>query len=600
MKFLHIADVHLGKQPDEGSVWQEESAKEIYDGFNEFINYAELNPVDFVFITGDLFDHVPDKNDLFYIDKQFSRLKDTNIIYVTGEKDYINRGSDVWDYKFRSRFYLLNGEHFNNSVPVEEKADRLFSDGLVDCVRFEKYNLDIYGICQYNFKNERNDFDGVFIRNLKSVNILLAHGGTQDVCPFEPDELVAKKFNYVGVGHLHNYFSHKKSNMCYPGSLEPLGPDEQGEHGFIKGYVDNLITNAKFVPQSYRQYVEVNIDVDESMTQQDVERIVEEKCTNKKGYIFTININRQNKCYTDYDLSMIRKKHRVLNIYGEKFPKAELLTLERLNLGNVLGDTLKKIRTKGGEENFSAMKKYADFMAEKIWGDENLGLTPMVTEPEIAMTAHNELMAELSEEVDRLTEGLALCHNEEARAKMQLAKYIDCTGEINSTRAKLKEIKNELDEVKFKDEQVNRIYSRNRLKFVLMFTFPMAIFFAITFTFGFLEAWFFRALNKWMKFVIVLIVVMVVGGILFYVIYNITKKLRYRLFGTAIPSVKHSEYGTKMNAISVEIAQLEDELSKLEEMQEKHNDYNKKLDETKIRQAKIHAKLDDIKVIVET
>lgn len=599
MKFLHIADVHLGKQPDEGTSWQEDSVREIYDGFNDFINYAELNPVDFVFITGDLFDHIPDKNDLFYVDKQFSRLKDTNIIYITGEKDYINRGSDVWDYKFRSRFYLLNGEHFNNSVPVEEKADRLFSDGIVDCVRFEKYNLDIYGICQYNFKNERNDFDGVFIRNLKSINILLAHGGSQDVCPFEPDELVAKKFNYIGVGHLHNFYSHKKSNMYYPGSLEPLGPDEQGEHGFIKGYVDNLITNAKLVSNSYRQYCEINVEADETMTQHDIEKLVEEKCTGKKGYIFTININRKSNCYTDFDLSNIRKKHRVLAVNGEKFPKTELLKLERLNLGNIFGDTLKKIRTSGGEENFSAMKKYADFMAEKIWGDENLGLTPMVTEAEVALAAHKELMAELSDEVDRLTEGLALCHNEGARAKMQLAKYPECTGEINSVRARLKDKKNDFDEVKFKDEQVNKIYSRNRLKFVLMFAFPMAIFFAITCTFGFLEAWFFRALNKWLKFIIVLIIVMVVGGILFYFIYNSTKKLRNRLFGTPIPSVKHSEYGTKMNSISVEIEQLEDELSKLEEINEKHIDLKRILEETKIRQTKIHAKLDDIKTIVE-
>ena len=208
-------------------------------------------------------------------------------------------------------------------------------------------------------------------------------------------------------------------------------------------------------------------------------------------------------------------------------------------------------------------------------------------------------MLELSDEVDKLTEGLALCHNDEARANMKLSKYPDCTGEINSVRARLKEKRNELDEVKFKDEQVNRIYSRNRLKFVLLFAFPMAIFFAMTCTFGFLEAWFFRALNKWFKFTIVLIVVMIVGGILFYLIYNNTKKLRNRLFGTPIPAVKHSEYGTKMNAIAVEVHQLEDELEQLENTQEKHLELCKTLEQTSLRQEKIHAKLDDIKIIVE-
>ena len=50
MRFAHIADVHLGKRNE---------TPELYDGFLNFLDYLEINPVDMIFITGDLFDHVP-------------------------------------------------------------------------------------------------------------------------------------------------------------------------------------------------------------------------------------------------------------------------------------------------------------------------------------------------------------------------------------------------------------------------------------------------------------------------------------------------------------------------------------------------------------
>ena len=54
MKFAHIADVHLGTRRE---------TPYLYDGFLNFIDYMELHPVDMIFITGDLFDHVPTKDD---------------------------------------------------------------------------------------------------------------------------------------------------------------------------------------------------------------------------------------------------------------------------------------------------------------------------------------------------------------------------------------------------------------------------------------------------------------------------------------------------------------------------------------------------------
>ena len=76
MKFAHIADVHLGTRRE---------TPYLYDGFLNFIDYMEMHPVDMIFITGDLFDHVPTREDIVFVDTQLARLEKTDILYVTGD-----------------------------------------------------------------------------------------------------------------------------------------------------------------------------------------------------------------------------------------------------------------------------------------------------------------------------------------------------------------------------------------------------------------------------------------------------------------------------------------------------------------------------------
>lgn len=65
MKFAHIADVHLGTRKD---------SPYLYEGFLNFIDYIELHPVDMIFITGDLFDHPPTKEEILWVDTELARL----------------------------------------------------------------------------------------------------------------------------------------------------------------------------------------------------------------------------------------------------------------------------------------------------------------------------------------------------------------------------------------------------------------------------------------------------------------------------------------------------------------------------------------------
>lgn len=46
MKFIHIADVHLGVTPDAGFKWSEKRAKEIWDSFGRIVGLAREQEAD--------------------------------------------------------------------------------------------------------------------------------------------------------------------------------------------------------------------------------------------------------------------------------------------------------------------------------------------------------------------------------------------------------------------------------------------------------------------------------------------------------------------------------------------------------------------------
>ena len=64
MRFMHIADVHLGAAPDHGYPWAKARGKELWEGFRRCIADANEKKVDLLLIAGDLFDRRPEIKEL--------------------------------------------------------------------------------------------------------------------------------------------------------------------------------------------------------------------------------------------------------------------------------------------------------------------------------------------------------------------------------------------------------------------------------------------------------------------------------------------------------------------------------------------------------
>ena len=240
MRFIHIADVHLGMQPDAGFPWSEERGEAIWESFRRIIRLAGREKTDFLLIAGDLFHAQPSLQDLKSLDYKLSKLTNTRTIMIAGNHDYISKGSPAESYEFTSNTVLMPADTFSNAYLDDINVCVTgFSFGQVE------YTEDVYA----DIMPQMEDV----------VNILLAHGGDEKHIPINFRQMAEAGFDYCALGHIHKPKHIVKNKMAYPGSLEPLDRTETGRHGFIYGQIKDGETKIRWEPFNCRSYINLVI-----------------------------------------------------------------------------------------------------------------------------------------------------------------------------------------------------------------------------------------------------------------------------------------------------------------------------------------------------
>ena len=80
MRFIHIADVHLGMQPDAGFPWSEERGESIWESFRRIIRLVGREKPDFLLIAGDLFQRQPLLRELKEVNDLFASIPETIVV----------------------------------------------------------------------------------------------------------------------------------------------------------------------------------------------------------------------------------------------------------------------------------------------------------------------------------------------------------------------------------------------------------------------------------------------------------------------------------------------------------------------------------------
>lgn len=340
MKFIHIADVHLGMQPDIGYKWSENRAREINETFMRVIDVCNEDKIELLIIAGDLFHKQPTETELKEVDYILSKLVSTKVVIMAGNHDYAPLGSLYEKFTWNDNVYM-------------------FSNSKMDSILLDELNTEIYGF-SYNDRNITVPrYDDIQPYDNNRINILVGHGGEIDNVPIDFNKLQGSNFDYIALGHIHkfNIFSDK---MAYCGSLEPLDRTETGEHGYILGEVTKEKCIIKHMPFASRQYIQLREIVDSEVTNASlIDMIKGDISENGQNNIYHITIDGYRAQDLTFDCDILKDSYNIIDIVDETLPDYDFRILYQENIDNIIGMYISKIN---GMDIQEGLKKRALYL----------------------------------------------------------------------------------------------------------------------------------------------------------------------------------------------------------------------------------------------
>lgn len=231
MRFLHTADLHLGKSfPFSRPKDREEGRQDRFLTFKRILECGASQSVDYLFLVGDIFEQekvTPEEVDYVLAllgDQQFETL------LLLGNHDF-----KLYDYISRR---------------LPENVF-LFEQGALSEYRDEKQGIIFYGTSW-----DRDSYHRILQCSGEGFSddyrhILLHHGNwTGGDGYFPVDANILPFFDYIALGHVHKPILYEnKLQMC--GTPEPLDRTDRGRLGIVYGELSDMLST-KYIPIAHR------------------------------------------------------------------------------------------------------------------------------------------------------------------------------------------------------------------------------------------------------------------------------------------------------------------------------------------------------------
>lgn len=326
MKFIHIADVHLGMHPDAGKPWSDKRARDIWDSFAEVIAVAEREKPDFLFIAGDLFHAQPLKKEIKEVDGLFRRIPQTKVVLLAGNHDYL-----------RPKSYYLSHSWAEN-VYIFKREEAEFFD-------FPEEGVRVYGLSYWHREIRERLYDGIVPENANRIHILLAHGGDDRHIPYSVDHIIQNGFDYVAAGHIHRGGWLKEGKAVMAGSLEPTDCNDIGSHGYWMGTMTKEEKKIHFYPIKKCEYCHETYRVDRSTTEREIlewaRTMVEER---PKYQYFRLYLQGRRDPDVVYDLQALEELCRIVDVTEKLEPDYDYDRLEEEHADSILGVYIRRMK----------------------------------------------------------------------------------------------------------------------------------------------------------------------------------------------------------------------------------------------------------------
>ena len=304
MKFVHIADMHFD------SAFFNLSDKDIMGDlrrlgqrkvFKKIIDYIKENDIDYLFISGDLYEHKYIKQSTIeYINNLFKEISKTRVFIAAGNHDP----------KVKNSYY--NKFNWNSNVKI--------FDSFIEKVETEDAN--IYGYSFDDFYCSESGIEDVFVEQNGKPNILVMHGNLdgakKDDRPYNPISktlLEEKGFDYVALGHIHKP-DYENRKIVYPGSTVSLGFDELGQHGMIVGEFNNGL-KLEFVPLDDEEFTIKELNVDNIYSKEELVEYINRLNIEPNNYVEIVLTGGRNFEINIYDILKFIQNDRIIKIKDE-------------------------------------------------------------------------------------------------------------------------------------------------------------------------------------------------------------------------------------------------------------------------------------------
>ncbi|HEY9060002.1 MAG TPA: DNA repair exonuclease [Pseudobacteroides sp.] len=364
LKFLHCSDIHLdmtfttlGADTKRSS----DRRQDLKEVVSCIVGLAKNEKVHMILICGDLYEHAYiRRSTINYVNELFKSIPDIKVIMIPGNHDPYASNSFYQNYSWADNVYILSPQ---NSFFC-----------------FKDINACVFGMGFENSNRIEPAIPQISI-NPEYFNILMLHGtvdmnfGKTVLNPVSSSSLAGSGMDYIALGHFHKKTSDigGHGRVFNPGSPEPLGFDEEGEHGvflctlYMDAYGNRKRLEYEFVRTSKRQYYNLELDISGFNTDEQILEALKEQINNVP---LTSLINICLKGFTENDFNPnIRYIEECLNerIFYIKLADA---TSPSYNVGEISHEPglrglfvrkmLKKIEEEKDDEVRARLKKSLD------------------------------------------------------------------------------------------------------------------------------------------------------------------------------------------------------------------------------------------------
>ncbi|MEM3393982.1 MAG: exonuclease subunit SbcD [Candidatus Methanomethylicia archaeon] len=281
MKFIHIADLHLGKKI---KTIRGDLELDFCNPLNQIKKeIKDLNP-DFLFISGDIFHYKnpsQDSEELF-IDFLINSYNNVSYTFViSGNHDSSKKLFNIALFNkyinklISKKVFIYTDEDLKNDILNGNLRPVSVENVDVIMIPFLEYRLALNAFYNQNIPKEyaysfiHQSIISSFLENSKNfVKIVLAHtyienavlSGTESKNYLNSSYYVREgdldsKVTYYALGHVHKYQRVGSGNVYYAGSIVPLDFGENFDHGIILGQIQNNFPKIEFCKLNYKEFV---------------------------------------------------------------------------------------------------------------------------------------------------------------------------------------------------------------------------------------------------------------------------------------------------------------------------------------------------------